>query len=83
MFTEATERLLRRGLIAAALAGLALGLAASLAGRSTAAQWLWAAGTLPVVMARSLAWPRVMRDAIRTSFPEANASASALPVPWR
>jgi hypothetical protein len=34
MFTQATERLLRRGLIATALAGLALGLAASLAGRT-------------------------------------------------
>ncbi|HEX6023222.1 MAG TPA: hypothetical protein VFZ00_14595, partial [Solirubrobacter sp.] len=51
MFTEASERLVRRGLIAAALAGLALGLAASIAGRSAAAQWLWAGGTLPVVIA--------------------------------
>jgi hypothetical protein len=38
--TEGTERLVRRGLVAAALEGLALGLAASFPGRSTAAQWL-------------------------------------------
>jgi heavy metal translocating P-type ATPase len=70
MFTEGTESLVRRGLIAAALAGLALGLAASLAGRSTAAQGLWAAGTLPVVIAmlasmgRDLLAGRVGVDAV-------------------
>lgn len=51
MLTENAERLMRRGLIAAALAGLAVGLVASFAGRSTAAQWFWAAGTVPVVFA--------------------------------
>jgi heavy metal translocating P-type ATPase len=67
---EGTERLIRRGLIVAALAGLVLGLAASLAGRSTAAQWLWAAGTLPVVialfvsMARDLLAGRMGVDAV-------------------
>jgi heavy metal translocating P-type ATPase len=70
MFTAGTERLLRRGLIAAALAGLAFGLAASFAGRSTAAQWLWATGTLPVVIAllasmvRDLLAGRVGVDAV-------------------
>jgi heavy metal translocating P-type ATPase len=57
-------------LIVAALAGLLLGLAASFAGRSTAAQWLWAAGTLPVIlalvvsMARDLLAGRVGVDAV-------------------
>jgi hypothetical protein len=46
MVTERTERLVRRGLVVAALGGLALGLAAAFAGRSTAAQWLWAAATV-------------------------------------
>lgn len=51
MVSEKTERVIRRGLIVVALGGLALGLAATVAGRNTAAQWLWAAGTLPVVAA--------------------------------
>ena len=46
-----TERIIRRWLVAVALAGLALGLAASLAGRNTFAYGTWAAGTLPVVVA--------------------------------
>ena len=45
------ERAIRRALIVAALTGLALGLVASFAGRSGAAQLIWAAGTLPVVVA--------------------------------
>jgi hypothetical protein len=54
----------------AALAGLLLGLAASLSGNSSAAQWLWAAGTLPVVaallvsMVRDLLAGRVGVDAV-------------------
>jgi heavy metal translocating P-type ATPase len=57
-------------LIVAALAGLLLGLAASFASRSTTAQWLWAAGTLPVIlalvvsMARDLLAGRVGVDAV-------------------
>ncbi|HEX5959566.1 MAG TPA: hypothetical protein VFY92_13035 [Hyphomicrobiaceae bacterium] len=51
MLTEASERIVRRGLIAAALAGLVFDLAASFGGRTAAAQWLWAGGTLPVVIA--------------------------------
>jgi cation transport ATPase len=51
LLTESTGRLVRRGLIVVALAGLALGVIASLAGWSTATQWLWAAGTLPVIVA--------------------------------
>ena len=51
MFTQSAERLIRRHLIAAAVVGLAFGLLASSAGRNTLAQWIWAAGTLPVVAA--------------------------------
>ena len=51
LLTERTERLIRRRLIAVALAGLGLGLGASFAGRSTVAQWFWATGTVPVVVA--------------------------------
>jgi hypothetical protein len=59
VFAESAERLIRRGLIVAALAGLLLGLAASLSGNSTAAQWLWAAGTLPVDLRREAGLDRV------------------------
>ena len=45
------ERTIRRSLIASALAGLALGLAASLAGKPALAYAMWAAGTLPVIVA--------------------------------
>jgi heavy metal translocating P-type ATPase len=58
LLTESTERLVRRGLIVAALTGLALGLIASLAGWSSAAQWLWAAGTMPVIVALSVSMTR-------------------------
>lgn len=51
MLPMIAERSLRRALIAAALAGLALGLLASSAGRGGLAQGIWAAGTLPVVLA--------------------------------
>lgn len=64
------DRLARRSLIAVALAGLALGLAAWFAGRAQWAQWLWAAGTAPVVvglfvsMLRDLLAGRMGVDAI-------------------
>jgi heavy metal translocating P-type ATPase len=45
-----TERLLRRALIVAALAGLVLGLLAWSIGRADVAGWFWAAGTVPVVV---------------------------------
>src|SRR5690349_8118749 len=70
LVTESTERFVRRGLIVAALTGLALGLIAWLAGRSAAAQWLWAGGTLPVIVAllasmtRDLLAGRVGVDAV-------------------
>jgi heavy metal translocating P-type ATPase len=70
LLTGGTERLFRRGLIVAALAGLALGVIASLAGWRTSARWLWAAGTLPVIVAllvsmtRDLLAGRVGVDAI-------------------
>ena len=46
-----TERTIRQVLSGMALAGLALGLAASLAGRPALAFAMWAAGTLPVIVA--------------------------------
>ena len=70
LVTESTERFVRRGLIVAALAGLALGVIAWMAGRSAAAQWLWAGGTLPVIVAllvsmtRDLLAGRVGVDAV-------------------
>lgn len=45
-----TERFLRRALIVTALGGLILGLLAWGAGRSDFANWIWAAGTAPVVI---------------------------------
>ena len=45
-----TERMARRALVASALTGLALGVAASLAGRDELAGWIWGASTLPVVV---------------------------------
>ena len=46
-----SERTIRRGLISIALVGLAAGLVAALAGRAGWADMIWAAGTLPVVIA--------------------------------
>ncbi|MBN8984224.1 MAG: hypothetical protein J0H32_07085, partial [Rhizobiales bacterium] len=46
-----TERSIRQGLIAVALAGLTLGLAAWIWGKPALAFAMWAAGTLPVVIA--------------------------------
>jgi cation transport ATPase len=45
-----TERLLRRALIVIALGGLVLGLLAWGIGRRELANWIWAAGTAPVVV---------------------------------
>jgi heavy metal translocating P-type ATPase len=45
-----SERLFRRALIAVAIAGLILGLAAWGAGRQDWARWSWAGGTIPVVL---------------------------------
>jgi heavy metal translocating P-type ATPase len=65
-----TERMLRRGLIGAALAGLAFGLAASAAGSNALAYAIWAAGTLPIIaallvsMVRDLLAGRMGVDAI-------------------
>ena len=46
-----TRRLFQRVLIAIALGGLVLGLVAWSRGRGDLAQWAWAAGTVPVVLA--------------------------------
>src|SRR5450755_2769385 len=45
-----TERLLRRALIVIALGGLVIGLLAWGIGRGELANWIWAAGTAPVVV---------------------------------
>ena len=45
-----TERFLRRALIVTALGGLLLGLLAWGIGRDEFANWIWAAGTAPVVL---------------------------------
>jgi heavy metal translocating P-type ATPase len=45
------ERLVRRALVVTALGGLLTGLVAWSLGRSDLAQWFWAAGTVPVVLA--------------------------------
>src|SRR5215472_17852863 len=46
-----TQRLITRVLIAIAVAGLVLGLAASAVGKAALASGLWAAGVLPVIVA--------------------------------
>lgn len=45
-----SERILRRALIAVAIAGLLLGFAALSVGRSNLADWCWIGGTIPVVI---------------------------------
>ena len=66
----AAERIIRRGLIATALGGLVLGLIASFSDRAVLAQWMWACGTLPVVvvllasMVRDLLSGRMGVDAV-------------------
>ena len=45
-----TERLFRRTMIVAAMAGLVLGFAAWSMGRADLARWCWAGGTIPVVI---------------------------------
>ncbi len=52
------QRLLRRSLIAIALAGLLLGLGLAVTGMSTAAHWTWTAATLPVVFALAVSMTR-------------------------
>ncbi len=42
------ERMVRRALIALAILALAVGIALALAGRKELAEWIWAAGTIPV-----------------------------------
>ncbi len=70
MSTILTERLFRRALIVIALGGLILGLLAWAAGRADVANWIWAAGTAPVIigllisMIRDLLAGRMGVDAI-------------------
>lgn len=56
-----SERTLRRTLIVLALAGLATGFVAAFMGRHGAAQWVWAAGTIPVVAALGIS---IVRDLV-------------------
>ncbi|MGE0767504.1 MAG: heavy metal translocating P-type ATPase [Hyphomicrobiaceae bacterium] len=64
------ERIIRQALLGIALAGLALGLAASLSGKPALAFAMWAVGTLPVIiallvsMARDLLAGRLGVDAV-------------------
>jgi hypothetical protein len=53
------ERTLRRTLIVIALAALAIGLATAFAGHHGAARRIWAAGTIPVVLALAIS---IVRD---------------------
>jgi heavy metal translocating P-type ATPase len=53
-----SERQVRRALIAMALAGLLLGLLAWSTGHAVLADWLWAAGTAPVVLGLTIAMVR-------------------------
>jgi heavy metal translocating P-type ATPase len=65
-----TDRFIRRALLGLALTGLALGTLAWLSGSGRLAGWLWAAGTLPVIvglavsMARDLLAGRMGVDAV-------------------
>jgi heavy metal translocating P-type ATPase len=65
-----SERFLRRALILWALVALAAGLLASLQGFDAGASWIWAAGTVPVIVAlgvsiaRDLAAGRMGVDAV-------------------
>ena len=52
------ERLLRRGIIILALIALGAGLAASFLERSSLANWIWIAGTAPVIAALCISMVR-------------------------
>jgi heavy metal translocating P-type ATPase len=54
-----SERSLRRTLIAIALVGLIVGLAAGIEGRNDLADWFWVAGTVPVIIALMIS---IVRD---------------------
>jgi hypothetical protein len=58
MFDALNGPLLRRALLAIALAGLILGLIANGLGQSQMARWLWAAGTAPVIVGLMLSMVR-------------------------
>ncbi len=53
-----TDRVLRRALVLIALGGLVLGSLAWLAGSAALAGWLWAAGTVPVVIGLAVSMTR-------------------------
>ena len=53
-----TDRFLRRALVAIALTGLALGTLGWVAGRETFAGWIWAAGTVPVLIGLAVSMVR-------------------------
>src|SRR6266705_386843 len=58
MWIIPSERLVRRALIATALAGLLLGLAAWATDHKALANWIWAAATVPVVLGLAIAITR-------------------------
>jgi len=58
MWIIPSERLVRRALIATALAGLLLGLAARATDHKALADWIWAAATVPVVLGLAIAITR-------------------------
>jgi heavy metal translocating P-type ATPase len=57
-----TERIARRALITIALVGLAAGAAAYISGQPVLAHWIWAAATVPVVVALAVS---ITRDLLR------------------
>jgi heavy metal translocating P-type ATPase len=59
------KRAARYALVAIPIAGLSLGLAAWLAGQPTLAQWAWALGAAPVVVALAVA---IVRDVLAGRF---------------
>jgi heavy metal translocating P-type ATPase len=57
-----TDRVARRVLLAIAIAGLAFGTLSWFAGHKSVANWIWAAGTLPVIVGLAVS---IVRDLLR------------------
>jgi hypothetical protein len=72
------ERLLRRALIVIGLGGLVLGLLAWRIGRGELANWIWAAGTAPVVVGLLIS---IIRDLLAGRMGvDAGADTTTIPV---
>ncbi len=65
MLNHVSDRMLRRLLLAGALAGLILGGVAWAYGRADLAGWFWAVATLPVVLALAVS---IVRDLMAGRF---------------